>query len=390
MISLEAVKYVTLVFFLLTVKCYAQTYVAYQIRDKATEAAIPNARVVHQNKLLYANDDGNVLVPNTLDSFEVSATGYQTEVFFTASATIRLTPAYQNIPEINFVGVDVKKVFENTLQHYKTRYYAQPSLYRGTLKQKGYMDGELINLVVADINLWSRFNFFNFKAAANFDSFVQIGLDQIKYAKSSKGKTDYPFNTDVQLIPTDFVRTIFLNNQLTAILASTKDNSIRGKVIENGADLRYISFEAPENSIEGTQVSGHFSYHIRDSVITNLELSVKQKNNTRNEKNKKGEEYNLETTNFNVVFDFYKNGAHYLPAQIQVSGSGSGEYKGKEIPFSFTQILSLTDFQPTTTKGLKRKINLNKNLVDNIPSKERNKMNELLLSKEEQQFIDEK
>lgn len=390
MMRLETIKYITLIFFLLTVKCHAQTYVVCQIRDKVTEAVIPNGRVAHQNKLFYANDDGNVLIPNTLDSFEVSATGYQTEVFFTASSTLRLTPAYQNIPEISFVGVDVRKVFENTLQQYKTRYYVQPSLYRGTLKQKGYIDGELINLVVADINLWSRFNFFNFKAVPNFDSFVQIGLDHVKYGKTSKDKVDYPFNTDVQLIPTDFVRTIFMNNQLTAILASTKDNSIHGKVIENGTELRYISFDATENIADGTQISGYFTYHVKDSLITNLEVSIKQKNNTRYEKNKKGEAYTVETTHFNVVFDFYKNVDRYVPAQIQVSGSGFGKYKGKEIPFSFTQILSLSDFQPTTTKGLKRKINLNKNLVDNIPSKERNKMDELLLSKEEQQFIDEK
>ncbi|MDV3928939.1 hypothetical protein CMT52_16915 [Elizabethkingia anophelis] len=383
-------KKITFLFFLsLVYWVSAQKYIKVNISDKSSNLTIPNARIVYENQVFYSNDDGDVNIPDNIGAFEVSAPSYKTIKLSSLSGSIKLEPQYNEIQEVVLNKLDVKKIFQNTLKNYLALYYTKPSLYDGTIKQKGYIDGKIINLFVADINLWSLYNFFNFKAANDVDSFVQVQLDAIKYYKTEKNNTNYPFNTDLHIIPKDFVQKLFMNSQLLGVLNDTKNTEIIGRVNDKNADLEYITYESKKNNKDSEKIRGSIAYSVKDSLITNLTVSVDQANNIQIQKNKKGEEYSIKTTEFYIMFDFYKNSGQYIPSQVKTIIKAVVSYKGNSFPASLVQEINFTNFKSANKKGLNNKIDLGKNLTDNVPSKEMNKTNSILLSKEELKFINE-
>lgn len=102
------------------------------------------------------------------------------------------------------------------------------------------MGGQINNLLVADISIWSLANVYNFREKDNIGSFVQLGLNNIKYYKTRKRTADYPFNTDVQIVPRDFVLKLFFNSELVGILNDTRDERINAKVAYENEDIRIV------------------------------------------------------------------------------------------------------------------------------------------------------
>ena len=67
------------------------------------------------------------------------------------------------------------------------------------------MDGQINNLLVADISVWSLAETSIILEKNNIDSFAQLGLNNIKYYKTRKYTAGYPFNSNVQIIPKRFL-----------------------------------------------------------------------------------------------------------------------------------------------------------------------------------------
>ncbi|MEN5133359.1 hypothetical protein [Elizabethkingia anophelis] len=124
-------------------------------------------------------------------------------------------------------------------------------------------------------------------------------------------------------------------------------------------------------------------------LITYFDINAEGYKNMLRNRNKNEENYDVVNTSSYMSYDFYKNSNRYIPASIKSKGKGYILYKGQNVPFEVVQYITLQKFQESGRKGLKNKIDLTKNLTDNIPDKEI-KETETLLSEEEQRFINER
>ncbi|PSL88159.1 hypothetical protein C7V10_11240 [Elizabethkingia miricola] len=366
-----------------------ESNVIYSVSDAESGLPIPNAKIITStNDILYTNDDGKVFLPSEVKFLNVSAPTYEEQNIINFSTSIvKLKPVYKDIDEVQITNIDIKQLLGNTLTNYLNLYYSKPSLYYGTIKQKAYLDGQINNLLVADISVWSLANVYNFREKNNIDSFAQLGLNNIKYYKTRKYTAGYPFNNNVQIIPRDFVFKLFFNGELVGILNELRNERIKAKLAYENTDIKIFLFEANN---ENTKVAykGKLTYSKKDMLITYFDIHAEGYNNLLKNKNKNGEEYDVVNTDSYISYDFYKNNDRYVPASIRASGKGYALYKDQKIPFEVTQDITLQKFQESNRKGLKNKIDLTKNLTDNIPDKEI-KETKTLLSEEEQRFINE-
>ena len=368
---------------------HSQTYYIFNVLDTESGLPIPNAKIITStNNVLYTNDDGKVFLPSEVKSLNVSAPTYEEQNINSSTSIVKLKPVYRNIDEVQITNIDIKQLLAITLTNYLKLYYNKPSLYYGMIKQKAYLDGQVNNLLVADISIWSLANVYNFREKDNIDYFAQLGLNNIKYYKTRKHTADYPFNNDVQIIPRDFVLKLFFNGELVGVLNELRNEKIKAKLAYENPDIKIFLFEANN---ENTKVvyKGKLIYSKKDMLITYFDIHADGYKNILKKKNKNGEEYSVINTTSYISYDFYKNNNRYIPASIRANGKGYALYKDQKIPFEVVQDIALQKFQESDRKGLKNKIDLTKNLTDNIPDKEIEEA-KTLLSEEEQRFINER
>lgn len=359
------------------------------ISDAEDSKPIPNAKIVTENSVFYTNDDGKVLIPNDIKDIEVSAPSYEIKKTDGKSLNISLQPIFKDIDEVLITNIDVKKIFQTLLADYNNIYYTKPSLYTGTIKQKSFIDEGLAHLLVVDVNVWSKFNFFDMNEINNPNSFFQIGLNNVKYYKSKKFDHNSKLESVPNLQPKDFVGTFFMNYHIVGILNSMKDLKIRTKLLYENSGIQKIYFESEENTTLGVKFEGILTFNKNDNAIVNLKTNVEQKNYFSEKTDKNGVKYKAYTTNAELFFDFYKRNNKYYPSLITAKGIGYSIKEDKKISFSADQEIKLEKFQEGNKRGLKTKIDLSKSFVDNIPDKSVNET-KTLLSKEEQSFIDAK
>lgn len=367
----------------------SQTMNTITVLDAEDSSPVSNAKIVTDNGVFYTNEDGKVLIPPQNKNIEVSAQSYEIKNIDGNSLIISLKPVYRNIEEVAITNIDIKKIFQSTIDNYQKIYYTDPSLYTGTIKQKSFIDNKLIHLLVADINIWLRYNFFNFGKSNDPDSFFQIGLNNIKYYKTKKMDDDFVFQSVPNLIPKDFIRTSFMNYHLTGILNSMKDLKIKTKLLYENSGIENIYFESEENTEAGVKFTGILTYNRNDNAIVNLKTNIDQKNTSSEKTDKNGNKYTSQTTKAEVFYDFYKKNNKYIPSFVTANGSGYLLQNGEKTPFSAYQEIKLEKFQEGNRRGLKNKINLAKTFIENVPDKSINET-QTLLSKEEQEFINSK
>ncbi|MDV2448755.1 hypothetical protein CMU93_14725 [Elizabethkingia anophelis] len=359
--------------------------------DAENGTPISHAKIITSaNEIFYTNDDGKVILPENEKKLIVSAPTYeeqQVNLSNTNTIVIKLKPVYKDIDEVQITNIDIKQLLENTLTNYLKLYYSKPSLYYGTIKQKAYLDGQINNLLVADISVWSLANVYNFREKDNIDSFAQLGLNNIKYYKTRKYTDDYPFNTDVQIVPRDFVLKLFLNSELVGVLNELRNERVNAKLAYENENIRIVSYEARDRGSKATY-KGRLIYNKNDKLIVYFDINIAGYEDVRRY-NKKGKEYDVVNNEIYISYDFYKNNSRYIPSSIRTNGKGYTLYNNRKIPFKFVQDITLQKFQESNRRGLKNKIDLTKNLTDNIPDREI-KETKTLLSEEEQRFINER
>lgn len=367
----------------------SQTLKTLTVVDAEDSKPVSNAKIVTDNGVFYTNEDGKVLISPQIKNIEVSAQSYEIKNIDGNSSIIPLKPVYKDIEEVAIINIDIKKLFQNTIDNYQKIYYTDPSLYTGTIKQKSFINNKLIHLLVADINIWSRYNFFNFKENDDPDSFFQIGLNNIKYHKSKKLDDDFIFQSVPNLVPKDFVGTSFMNYHIVGFLNSMKDLKVKTKLLYENSGIQKIHFESEENTEFGVKFSGILTYNKNDNAIINLKTNIDQKNTSSEKTDKNGNKYTSQTTNAEVFYDFYKKNNKYIPALVTANGTGYLLQNGEKTPFSAYQEIKLEKFQEGNKRGLKNKIDLAKTFIENVPDKSINET-QTLLSKEEQDFINAK
>lgn len=367
-----------------------------KIIDSENGNPISNARIILSDEVLYSNDDGFVLLPEKSKDFEVSASGYQNEKLKSFNPVLKLKPQYKEIDEVNIkvADIDFQKLFKDVLKNYDERYYSKPSQYDIIYKQKDFDNDNLHFLLVADGKFWTSSNMYNAKLnfKRDYDAFFQIGFDQIKYFKTVNIPVSIPESEGSVLNKSnDFIGDLFFNYELNRLysFSKSKESTIKGKLLYESDEEQIIFYSIKTTS--GLKYTGKINYNKLDKVITHFELHYDQSGFAAyKRKTKTGEDYEYQLGNGGVIFDFYKKDGKYIPSRANAYGDGfTLTYKNEKHTKKFSREIIFQNFKDADSDGLVNKVDFNKKFWENIPVTEQTDSS-ILLSEEEQKFINEK
>ena len=362
-----------------------------QVIDAENNKPIGNARIILENRVVYTNDDGFAPVESTEKNLEVSATGFKKQNLNAFASLIKLNPSFKEIEEVKIVSVDIKKLFEDVFKNYHKRYYNKPSLYDVTIKQRSFDNDKLHFMVISEAKLWSESNMYNFKDGfrKNYDNILQIQLNNVKYIKNVKSDSIFSKKTDE--FSHETLGNYFFNFELNRTLMNLriKNAKFSGNLISDDGEEQIINCKIKSNY--GTNISGEIKYNKIDKVITSYEFTYLQDDfPTEKKMTTDGKEFSRKLGNATIKFEFYKKDGVYIPSLNSL-------YTDNFIFFYEDQVhtkkggreIIYNSFSKSDEKGLESKVDLNKSIWQSVPVKE-DKQSTVLLSKEEQEFINQK
>jgi len=362
-----------------------------KVVDSENGSPVPNAKIILPNGVFYSNDDGIAPVSQNSKSYEISASGYKTEKLKNFKSLVQLKPIYRDIEEVKIVSVDIRKIIEDVSKNYPKRYYSQPSLYDVTWKQKAFDNNKLSFLVIAEAKLWSKNNSYNFKDGfrKNYDEILQMQLNNVKYLKNVK--SDSIFSGQSSEFSHETIGNYFLSFELYRTLQNikSKDSKYSGNLIFEEGDEQVIVFKIhPKN---GVKVEGEFKYNKADKVIHYFKATYFQTDYpTYKRKTDDGREFDYKLGDASIIFDFYKKDGSYIPTlNVLKADNFTVFYKDEIHVKKFSREIIYNTFSKSDKNGIDPKVDFNKSIWKNAPVKEE-KENTMLLSKEEQAFINEK
>ena len=361
-----------------------------QILDSETSKPISNARIISNQNVYYSNDDGYILLPENSDNQEISAIGYVSETVKNYKPTISLKPKYQNIDEVKIVSIDIKKLLKDVNDNYSKIYYDQSQLYDITIKQRAFENNQMKLLMIADGKFWSKDGYYNAKDAFNdkFDKFVQLQIDDLRYLKSENYENKIKMKK--QNSSHDNIGDLFLSFELSRILTISKLKGAKssGKLLDDNGTEQDISFLIKRDS---TYIyKGRVLYNKIDKAITHFDLHFNQSATKPFPlKDEDGVEYMRQLGDGILSFDYYKNGDRYVPSKIGYLVENLKTFVGDKVyeNRSAREII-FKNFEKSTSKGVQNPVKINQAYWNDLkvsPDK-----GEILLSKEEEEFINEK
>lgn len=361
-----------------------------QILDSETSKPISNARIISNQNVYYSNDDGYILLPENSDNQEISAIGYVSETVKNYKPTIRLKPKYQNIDEVKIVSIDIKKLLKDVNDNYSKIYYDQSQLYDITIKQRAFENNQMKLLMIANGKFWSKDGYYNAKDAFNdrFDKFVQLQIDDLRYLKSENYENKIKMKK--QNSSHDNIGDLFLSFELSRILTISKLKGARssGKLLDDNGTEQDISFLIKRDS---TYIyKGRILYNKIDKAITHFDLHFNQSATKPFPlKDEDGVEYMRQLGDGILSFDYYKNGDQYVPSKIGYLVENLKTFVGDKVyeNRSAREII-FKNFEKSNLKGVQNPVKINQAYWNDLkvsPDK-----GEILLSKEEEEFINEK
>lgn len=358
-----------------------------QVVDSENGKPIPNARILLYNQIVYTNEEGLAPVDQSSVNFEVSASGFQKTTIREFHSPVKLKRGYKKIDEVKLIKVDLKEIFEDVAGNYKKRYYSEPSLYDVTYKEKRSDNNQIHFLVIAETKLWSKTNFYN--PNKSFDNNLQMQLNNVKYFKDLK--SDSIFVKGIKKFSEEYMGNYFFNFELKRTLAHIKNKASKysGWIFFEQGNEQLITFSIKSGL--GIEMKGELKYNKADKVITYFEIHYLQdqypivKRRTGD-----GEEFDYQLGNAILAFDFYKNGGVYVPAMSRIEANKYvAYYKGVKYERKISRELIYNTFKKSDEKELTPRVAFDKDIWDNISVKE-NKNNTILLTTEEQAFINKK
>lgn len=381
-------KKVYLLFILISTFSLAQQL---RVVDAESGNAISNARVIVVEKVVYSNDDGYAIVGKDEVNIKISAIGYQSENLKIYQDIVRLKPSVKDIQEVKIVKIDVKPIFEEVLRNYSKIYYPKPSLYEVDFKQKSFDNEKLNFLVISNGKIWTKSNSFNFKDAIRNkgNEIMQFQFDGVKFLRNIK--SDSIFSGKTAETSNEKLGNFFMNFELIRIIRIMRDNQTKysGTLLSEDQDEQLISFKT--NSNEGVKLDGEMRFNKKDRAITYLSVThLQEKYPIVKRKTTDGEDYDFKLGDATITFEFYKKDRYYIPSFNKIEGSGfTVFYKNETHVKKFSREIIYKTFSASTKNGLESTNDFEGSYWDGLPIKD-NKETTVLLSKEEQEFINKK
>jgi hypothetical protein len=360
-----------------------------QVLDAENGKPLFNARIIIQDQILYTNDDGFATVESTAANIEVSAVGYNKVNLALYKSTIKLKPSVRELDEVKIRSVDLKSLFEDLHQNYNKRYYDKPSVYDITYKSKSFNNDQLFFMVITEAKLWTKSNSYNYKDGIRkkYDDILQIQLNNVKYKKEAK--SDALFNAKTNDFNHADMGDYFFSFEVSRILGNMKlkESKSSGKILAEDGDEQLIKVKV--KSENGIIIEGEFKYNKADKAITFYSMNYQQAGyKPYNRTNTDGKEFQYQLGDVLVTYEFYKKNGTYLPSMKRKEGSKFYViYEDKKDERKAVTEIIYNTFRESTKKGLENRVDFSKSIWENILVKD-DKENTILLSKEEQEFVD--
>ena len=360
-----------------------------QVLDAENGKPLFNARIIIQDQILYTNDDGFAPVESTAANIEVSAVGYNKVNLALYKSTIKLKPSVRELDEVKIRSVDLKSLFEDLHQNYNKRYYDKPSVYDITYKSKSFNNDQLFFMVITEAKLWTKSNSYNYKDGIRkkYDDILQIQLNNVKYKKEAK--SDALFNAKTNDFNHADMGDYFFSFEVSRILGNMKlkESKSSGKILAEDGDEQLIKVKV--KSENGIMIEGEFKYNKADKAITFYSMNYQQAGyKPYNRTNTDGKEFQYQLGDVLVTYEFYKKNGTYLPSMKRKEGSKFYViYEDKKDERKAVTEIIYNTFRESTKKGLENRVDFSKSIWENILVKD-DKENTILLSKEEQEFVD--
>lgn len=360
-----------------------------QVLDAENGKPLFNARIIIQDQILYTNDDGFAPVESTAANIEVSAVGYNKVNLALYKSTIKLKPSVRELDEVKIRSVDLKSLFEDLHQNYNKRYYDKPSVYDITYKSKSFNNDQLFFMVITEAKLWTKSNSYNYKDGIRkkYDDILQIQLNNVKYKKEAK--SDALFNAKTNDFNHADMGDYFFSFEVNRILGNMKlkESKSSGKILAEDGDEQLIKVKV--KSENGIMIEGEFKYNKADKAITFYSMNYQQAGyKPYNRTNTDGKEFQYQLGDVLVTYEFYKKNGTYLPSMKRKEGSKFYViYEDKKDERKAVTEIIYNTFRESTKKGLENRVDFSKSIWENILVKD-DKENTILLSKEEQEFVD--
>jgi hypothetical protein len=304
-------------------------------------------------------------------------------------STIKLKPSVRELDEVKIRSVDLKSLFEDLHQNYNKRYYDKPSVYDITYKSKSFNNDQLFFMVITEAKLWTKSNSYNYKDGIRkkYDDILQIQLNNVKYKKEAK--SDALFNAKTNDFNHADMGDYFFSFEVSRILGNMKlkESKSSGKILAEDGDEQLIKVKV--KSENGIIIEGEFKYNKADKAITFYSMNYQQAGyKPYNRTNTDGKEFQYQLGDVLVTYEFYKKNGTYLPSMKRKEGSKFYViYEDKKDERKAVTEIIYNTFRESTKKGLENRVDFSKSIWENILVKD-DKENTILLSKEEQEFVD--
>lgn len=387
-------KLLPILFLAISSISFAQDLINIKVQDAETKLAIANARVILDDQVYYSNEDGNLLLSQNAENFEVSLSGYETLKVASFQSTISLKPYYKDIDEIKIINVDVKKILKEVLKSYDKIYYSKPAIYDITYSQRSFENNTMKQLMVADGKFWLKDGTYNYKDSFKnrFDEFVQLQIDDLRYLKNEPN--DFSFKLSKKgnefINKHDYTGNLFFGYQIQRLMGwfNLKNAASYGRLIFENTEIQEIFYKIKTES--NLIYSGKFTFNKKDKAIIHFELDFEQSRYKPYELvDDNGAKIKYQLGNGSFSYDFYKSGEKYVPSKVSIYGSGfkyitdtnTFEYRsGRDIIFK--------NHNESTKNPNLNPVKINEPFWKNLPiTEDKGQTN---LTKEEQDFINEK
>lgn len=361
-----------------------------KIIDSETSNPIANARIITGNQVYYSNDDGFVLLPEKSENMEISATGYQAGKNKNHTSVISLKPLYKDIDEVKIVSVDFQKILKDVADNYSDVYYDKPVIYDVEIKQKSFENNELKLLMIADGKFWSKDGKYYPKDAFNdkFDRFVQLQINYLRYLKTEPSQNK--IREKKPKFSHDNIGDLFLSFELsrTHRFSKMRNAKVSGRLLYENGDEQEISYSIKTDS--SLVYKGKFTYNKADKAISHFEIDFTQnKFEPIIYKDENGKEFKRQLGDGIISFDYYKKDGKYFPSKISFKMKGFKTItENQTFDYGSSKEFIFKSFEKTDKNGLENPVKINQAYWLNL--KISDDKGDVLLSKEEQEFIDEK
>ena len=393
----NAKKYFRTLILLISMISYSQNK-EILVFDRATKLPIETANIYYPSiqEGTFTNSDGKAIINIRDYDLKISHIGYEEKIInykeLQNSNTFFLTPKSIILDEVIVKYFNLKKALNYVLENYENLYEDQPFEKECNFKETLSIDNTLKRLIVTKVNWWSK----SYKIKHLSDLKLRLGAIDFNKNNPMDVFTDTPeenspFNSGF-IDTKNLISTIYLNSFLINFM---KFNPNLNAFVENSsANETIISFTTD------WKTTNDYSFRSKGKIIFDKETKaiISFTNEVENENritesitSKSKIEFSYETINSISTLNFKKNiNNKWTLNSFEVSADFSIAYNGIKHKGNLKNnlyVLKNTAIKRVNNEG---RINLSKPIYQNLPKNCITNSNSILLSNEENNFIEGK